>query len=228
KGGSSRIWAGYIDAVEADPRSLHQEIDGTRGTKTPAIVDYKLRVLHSLYVPQGVGYFSRFYRRKSEYSAEQFSRYLASEIAFGNAGFFDRAYFEPLNGRELERKYDFMTLLQPEYLGSEATQIDYRVRGEWLPLSGALRAVLPAISSRRVDQRLAERLGIVRVRYASGFEVLVNRSEKRSLESAAAGATYLLEPNDFLALKCGRVVAYSATVNGAHTEFVGSAVGACD
>ncbi|MCP4201926.1 MAG: hypothetical protein GY769_08330, partial [bacterium] len=39
KGGSSRIWAGYIDAVEADPRSLHQEIDGTRGTKTPAIVD---------------------------------------------------------------------------------------------------------------------------------------------------------------------------------------------
>lgn len=227
KGGSSRIWAGYIDAVEADPRSLHQEIEGTPGTETPAIVDYKLRVLHSLFVPHGAGYFSRFFGRKREYSAREFKRYLATEIAFGNAGFLGRAYFEPLNEQELERKYEFLTLLQPEYLASEATEIDYLVGGQWLSLSDALRAILPTVSRKRVDRRLSERLGIVRVRYASGFEVIVNRSETRSLDMNQSTSSFLLRPSDFLALKCGRAVAYSASVDGAHSEFVGSMADAC-
>jgi len=228
KGGSSGIWAGYIDAIEADPRSLQQEIEGIRGSKTPAIVDYKLRVLHSLFVPHGVGYFSRFFERKREYTAEQFSRYLATEIAFGNAGFLGRTYFEPFNERELQRKYDFMTLLQPEYLGSEVTQIDYRVGGEWLPLSNALRAVLPTISNRRVDGRLSERLGILRVRYASTFQVIVNRSARRSIDLTAGGSTYRLEPSDFLAAKCGRTIAYSARLDGVHAELVADSAGSCD
>ncbi len=227
KGGSSRIWAGYVDAIEADPRSLHQEIDGVRGTRTPAIVDYKLRVLHSLFVPHGAGYFSRFFKRKREYSPAQFRRYLATEIAFGNAGFLGRTYFEPLNELELQRKYDFLSVLQPEYLSSEVERIDYRVGGEWLSLSGALRSVLPSISPARVDRRLAERLGILRVRYQSGLEVVVNRSEKRSIELAEGGATFLLEPSDFLVLKCDVAVAYSAITEGARSDFVASSIAGC-
>lgn len=228
KGGSSRIWAGYVDAVEADPRSLHQEIEGVKGTRTPPIVDYKLRVLHSLYVPHGVGYFSRFFRKRNEYSAEQFGRYLASEIAFGNAGFLGRAYFEPyFNAVEAQRKYDFLSTLQPEYLSTEATEIRYRVGGEWLDLSDALRAVLPSISPKRLDRRLAERLGIVRVRYASSLEVIVNRSRGRRLELPADGTFYALEPNDFIALKCDRTLAYSAIRGGERGELAGGAPAAC-
>ncbi|MFQ5527814.1 MAG: DUF5696 domain-containing protein [Thermoanaerobaculia bacterium] len=227
KGGSSAVWAGYIDAVEADPRSLHQEIENVNATRTPAIVDYKLRVLHHLYVPHGVGYFSRFFRKKSSYSTEQFRRYLASEIAFGNAGFIGRTYFDPLNVPELERKYAFMTLLQPEYLGSEATEIAYRVNGRWLGLSGALRSVLPTIAAKKVDRRLAERLGILRVRYDSGFEVVVNRSLNRTFETDLDGTLYQLEASDFVALKCGRVIAHSARVAGERSEFVAGSAGVC-
>ena len=137
------------------------------------------------------------------------------------------AYFEPFNERELQRKYDFMTLLQPEYLRSEVTEIDYRVGGEWLPLSNALRAVLPTISNRRVDGRLSERLGILRVRYASTFQVIVNRSARRSIDLAADGSTYRLEPSDFLAAKCGRTIAYSARLDDVHAEFVADSAGSC-
>lgn len=220
KGSSARIWAGYIDAIEADPRSLWQEIESVKATDVPTIVDYKLRHLHSLFVAQGAGYFVRFFNRTKNYSPEQFDRYMATELAFGNAAFFGRPYFDEPDTEELKRKYRFMRLLQEHYLTREPEAITYLVGGRYLPLSDALREVLPSLSTKRLDKRLAERLGVVRVEYSEEFAIVVNRSRKRKVEVVVDGASYELGRSDFLALNCGSPIAYSAQVDGARSDFV--------
>jgi hypothetical protein len=51
-------------------------------------VDYKLKVLHELFVPHGAGYLGWFYLDKfSGYSEEELERYRATELVFANAGF---------------------------------------------------------------------------------------------------------------------------------------------
>lgn len=220
KGSSARIWAGYIDAIEADPRSLWQEIEKVKATDVPTIVDYKLRHLHSLFVAQGAGYFVRFFNRTKNYSTEQFGRYLATELAFGNAAFFGRPYFDQDDTAELKRKYRFMRLLQEHYLTREPESISYLVNGRYLPLSDALQEVLPGLSAKRLDKLLAERLGVLRVDYSGDFTLFVNRSRKRKAQVAVGGASYELGRSDFLALNCGAAIAYSAKVDGVYGDFV--------
>lgn len=220
KGSSARIWAGYIDAVEADPRSLWQELDGVKATDVPTIVDYKLRNLHSLFVAQGAGYFVRFFKRTKNYSPEQFDRYMATELAFGNAAFFGRPYFDQPDTSQLRRKYAFMSLLQGQYLNAAPEAISYLINGRYVRLSEALHQVLPALPAKRLDKALAERLGVLRVEYSNGLTLYVNRSRKRTASVLAEGLTYELGRSDFLALSCGRPLAYSAKVDGVRGDFV--------
>ncbi|MCH7665214.1 MAG: hypothetical protein IH936_04705 [Acidobacteria bacterium] len=220
KGSSARIWAGHIDAIEADPRSLWQEIEGVKATEVPTIVDYKLRNLHSLFVAHGAGYFVRFFKRNGSYSHQQFSRYMATELAFGNAAFFGRAYFDQEDSSELKRKYAFMRLLQGHYLAGEAEEILYLVNGRYVRLSQALKELLPGLAKRRVEDVLAERLGMLKVEYSPGFTLYVNRSKKRTVQVVENGVGYELRAGDFLALNCGAPIAYSAKVDGLRREFV--------
>ena len=220
KGSSASIWAGHIDAIEADPRSLWQEIDGVKGEEVPTIVDYKLRHLHSLFVPHGAGYFVRFFKKNKAYSPAQFSRYMATELAFGNAAFFDRAYFDQPDNAELKRKYEVMRLLQEHYLQGEPTDIEYFVNGRYVGLSQALRELLPGLGRKRLERVLAERLGVLKVSYSPDFTLYVNRSKKRSVEVSIGGASYVLGRSDYLALNCGAPVAFSARVDGVRGEYV--------
>jgi len=221
KGTPAAVWAGLIDAVEADPRSWFQEGDrDPEGSNVPTIVDYKLKVLHRLFVPHGVGYFPRFFKSKRTYSASDFARYLATELAFGNAAYFDQYYLWHEGRAERLKKYGFLSVLQKNYLDAEIKTIGYFRNGGCQTLSQALKAVLPGCSAARVQSTLCEELGILKLEYSKAFMLYVNRSKGRTLKLKIDGVGYTLHPNDFLALKSGRPLAYAAEREGAHRDWV--------
>jgi hypothetical protein len=50
----------------------------------------------------------------------------------------------------------------------------------------------------------------------------VNRSKKATLRVSHGGTTYVLQPNNFLALKNDKAIAYSAQVNGKNRDYIAS------
>jgi hypothetical protein len=223
KGTPAAIWAGYVDAVEGDPRSRFEFGENKGGTDVPTIVDYKLKIIHPLSIPHGMSYFPRFYFEKyTGYSHREYERYMATEIAFGNAGFFDVSHFWGPNRPELNRHYKFLRPLQKYYLPSRVQEISYYVGGKFLTLSDALRAVLPSTSTKSVGSVLCEKLGLLKITYANTLVIYVNRSKKATLRVSHGGTTYVLQPNNFLALKNDKAIAYSAQVNGKNRDYIAS------
>ena len=220
-GFSANIWAGCIDAIEADPRSLSDTANGRGGTDVPTIVDYKLRVLHDLFVPHGVGYLERFYPGKwNGFTTEELERYRATEIAFGNAGFLSNPFERGIPLTETTREYCFMKHLQRYYLSQTPVEILYQVNGRFVTLSEALRIILPGVPADDINEILGEELGIVMVRYSNGFLVYVNRTTSRTLTLMEGGIHYVLPPNGFLAKREGEFLAYSAEVDGVKTDYI--------
>ncbi len=113
-----------------------------------------------------------------------------------------------------------MSLLQGHYLAGEAEEILYLVNGRYVPLSLALKELLPGLSVRRLERVLTERLGMLKVEYSPDFTLYVNRSKKRTVEVVESSVGYELRGGDFLALNCGAPIAYSAKVDGLRSEFV--------
>lgn len=225
KGTPTAVWAGLLDAIEADPRSWFQEADSNpQGSNVPTLVDYKLKALHALFVPHGMGYFPRFFKQKSSYSAAEYARYLASELAFGNAAFFDESYLWEGSRFQSERqkKYRFMSVLQKSYLNATVKTIGYYRNGAYQTLSQALKAVLPGCRAEKVQSTLCEQLGILKVEYSGSFTLYVNRSKARTLKVSVGGVAYTLRPNNFLAVKNGQPLAFAAEVGSVHRDWIAS------
>ena len=170
-----------------------------------------------------MSYFPRFYLEKySGYSHREYERYMATEIAFGNAGFFDVSHFWGPNRPELKRHYKFLSLLQKNYLPSRVQEILYYVGGKYLSLSDALKAVLPTASTKSLNSVLCEKLGLLKITYANTLVIYVNRSKRATLRVSHRGTSYVLQANNFLALKNDTAIAYSAQVNGKSSDYVAS------
>ncbi|MFQ6108882.1 MAG: DUF5696 domain-containing protein [Candidatus Aminicenantales bacterium] len=220
-GCSTGIWAGYIDALEADPRSLFDVQNNRGGTDVPLIVDYKLKELHRLFVPHGAGYLERFYHGRSEgFTAEELERYRVTELAFGNAGFISNLPAREVPPEEILREYCFLKHMQRYYLSETPVEILYRIGDETLPLSDALRTILPSIEEEDLNTVLNEELSMLRITYSGGFTLYVNRSSSRSWDVVENSALYTLPPNGFLAFKDEEFLAYSAIVDGEKRECV--------
>ncbi len=225
-GYAASFWAGYIDAIEADPRGLAHT--SSSGSDVPAIVDYKLRMLHGLFVPHGVGYLERFYLNQwNGFTKQQLERYRATEIAFGNAGFLSNPFARGIPLAETLREYCFLKHLQQQYVLASPTAIGYWVDEGWMTLSDALRAILPGAPADGLDALLSERLGILKVDYSNGLSVYVNRSQAESLTLSLGGETYTLPPNAFLARRGSEFLAYSAVVDGAWSDYICPAEAIC-
>ncbi|MFQ6037527.1 MAG: DUF5696 domain-containing protein, partial [Candidatus Aminicenantales bacterium] len=214
-GFSAPFWAGYIDAMEADPRSLSDVSEGRDGTDAPLIVDYKLQVLHDLFVPHGAGYLERFYGNKpGGYTQKELERYRITELAFGNAGFLSNPFLLDIPESEILREYCFLKHLQQEYLLSPPDEILYQVGGELLDLSSALRYVLPSIPQADVPETLNRTLSMLKITYPDGFTLHVNRSFSKNWDILHQAVLYRLPPNGFLAFKGDELLAYSAIIDG--------------
>ena len=220
-GSSTSIWAGYIDAVEADPRSIFSP---RGGTGVPLIVDYKLKVLHKLFVPHGAGYLERFYPYKwSGYSIDELERYRITEIAFGNAGFIHNPFLKGIPAEEVLREYCLLKHIQHYYLSETPVEILYRIDDDLLTLSDALRTILPGITPENIDTILNEELAMLKITYSRGFTIYVNRSTSKSWDIVAYSVLYTLPPNGFLAFnseKREEFLAYTAVVNGVKRDYI--------
>lgn len=211
-GNSAHLWAGYMDALEADPRNRAEE----GGTDVPTIVDYKLTVLHDLFVPHGVGYLERFYlRQQSGFTSRQLERYRATEIAFGNAGFLSNPLrYNRITLTEARQEYCFMKHIQQQYLSEQPEAIDYFYNDHFLTLTQALNVILPTTEMDAVQATLNEALGVVRVRYTNNLELLVNRTQARTVQYVAGDLRLTLPPNGFIVRRGADFVAYHARQNG--------------
>jgi len=228
-GFSTNVWAGYVDAIEADPRSWYDTGINRSGTDVPTIVDYKLQVLHPLFVPHGMGYLERFFLDQWDgYTGNQLRRYRSSQIAFGNAGFIHDPFHKDIPLSEVKKDYCFLKHLQRRYLPSEVTETLYYVDGSFLSLSEALRAILPDVTPDDVNNVLTEELGLIRTTYANGLVVFVNRSLSKTIDISDVGVIFHLPPNGFYARKGTKFVAFSADVDGVETDSIWPLDDICD
>jgi len=210
-GSSTNVWAGYIDAIEADPRSSYDR----GGTDVPLVVDYKLKELHHLFVPHGAGYLERFFLDKwTDYSIEEIERYRVTQIAYGNAGFIHNPFEKGIPSDEVLKDYCFLKHLQHYYLSEKPEQILYRKDDELLTLSEALREISPFLFMFDISKAINEELSMLKITYSEGFTLYVNRSTSKTWEVKKDGVTYRLPPNGFLAYKGDEFLAYTAVVDG--------------
>ena len=210
-GSSTNIWAGYIDAVEGDPRSSYDR----GGTDIPLVVDYKLKELHHLFVPHGAGYLERFFLDKwTDYSIEEIERYRVTQIAYGNAGFIHNPFEKGIPLDEVLKDYCFLKHLQQYYLSEQPEQILYRKDDELLTLSEALRKISPLLFMFDISKAINEKLSMLKITYSEGFTLYVNRSTSKTWEVKKDGVIYRLPPNGFLAYKGDEFLAYTAVVDG--------------
>lgn len=220
-GYSAGIWAGYIDAVEADPRSLFDVYGNRGGTDVPLIVDYKLKELHKLFVAHGAGYLERFYLDKwNGYNIEELERYRVTEIAFGNAGFIYNPFANSILNKEILREYCFLKHLQHYYLTEAPVEILYRIGDNLVTLSEALRSILPSITAKNLNRAINEKLSMLKITYSGGFTLYVNRATSMSWDIVEDSVRYTLPPNGFLAFQGEEFLAYSAIVDGVKSDYV--------
>lgn len=224
---SASTWAGYIDALEADPRSLFDIEQDRVGSEVPILVDFKLRALHGLFVPHGAGYLERFFLSPSPLTAEKLERYRATELAFGNAGFLAKPWASDVPVLETLREYCFLKHLQSYYLNAQPIEISYRVDGELISSSSALNRILPTVKNDEVNAALLEGLARVRIRYDNGFVLYVNRSSFESWDLAADNNAVVLPPGGFLGIQKNEFVAYTAIVQGIKRYFIWPAEKPC-
>ena len=210
-GSSANIWAGYVDAMEADPRASHR----MGGSDVPLIVDYKLQELHHLFVPHGAGYLERFFLDKwKDYTKNELERHRVTQIAYGNAGFIQDPFAKNIPIEEVLKDYCFLKHLQQYYLDETPEQVSYFVEGKLLTLSAALRKVLPTLNKNEVNAGLNEALAMLKVTYSGGFTIYVNRSKSRTFAVEKDWIVYRMPPNGFLAYKGDEFLAYTAVVDG--------------
>lgn len=227
-GYSASIWAGHIDAIEADPRSLFDLQDGKWGSEVPTVVDYKLRILNPLFVPHGAGYLSRFFPEdRFSYNTEELERYRGTELVFGSAGFLNNPFNLNIPQVEILRDYCFLKYLQKHYLNSSPKDIFYSIEGALFSLSDSLNILLPKIPWEKVDKTLLEELSLIKVVHEDGFTLYVNRSSSKFWEIYEGGVLYVLPPSGFLAFKGKEFLAHTAIVNGVKSYYLWPAENIC-
>jgi hypothetical protein len=226
-GFSMRLWAGYADALEADPRQIFFLRRDERATKVPSLVDYKLKILHPHFTGFGMGWLLRFFRDDGVYTEEEMGRYRATELAFGNAGFIDNPVKQNVPMIEVLREYCFMKNIQKYYLNTMPDKIYYSVDNQLLEISAALHKVLPGIEGVNTNAGLSEEMGLLKIIYLNGFVLYVNRTEGRTWDVFEKGRVYTLSPGGFLAFMGDEFLAYTALENGVKSHYVWPAEISC-
>lgn len=201
EGGHHALYAGVCDGAEAELTRVFW--DGRENV--PRLLDFDLNRVHHRMVNQGVGYIARFLDSKPPYSADQYQKVRAVEIAFGHAGWID------FNTRpafvDVFREYYCLQQLQARYNLARPTEIRYEHGGSFVDLSAAVAA---------------KALGHSRVVFDNGLTVWVNcREDGWGLE--AAGKAYELGAHSWLALDAtGAFKTYSLLQDGVRTDYLQS------
>lgn len=204
--------AGGVEAVIRGP-------DG--GVESPLIVDYELQEVLPSILGLGAGSYRQFcgFRAGRPVAASQvdWDAYRATEIALGHAGYVGNYGIRassrniPFPGGSAStavREYFLLRALQGFYLGASAQEVRYRAGEEMLSLAEALRRGMDFVNPQ------------LRIQYAGGLQVWVNRSGKESWSVTCDEGEFLLPPSGFLAVAPRqRLLAYSAICRGHHVDY---------
>jgi len=175
-------------------------------------VDFDLLKMHPLMTDFGMGMPSMFYpRRGGEWQTDRrrtspwLDRFLTSTLAFGHIGFlplewgFDGAL----------KAYYTTNAVQQHYALVPVEAIRYFDGQRLLTTSEAIRTG-------------AHKRGQVYVRYRSGLQLWCNLSFDQDWQVECDGQTYLLPPTGHLAFLEGKLLQYSAMVDGRRMDYVRS------
>lgn len=181
EGAAHFLDGGYFDDFEAQINS-GRSWGWWQGNRMPVMPDFKLTRLHASMVWHGVGYYERFYSDTTgtqigrNWSRDSVLEYIATELAYGNAGFVPSVYAAP--------RWDSIVLLETRhvlpaqklYCADSVVSIQYDDSGSLVSASEFIRRHPAAFS----DFRSADFMSKVRVQYARGTIVWVNRNPSLS------------------------------------------------
>jgi len=142
---------------------------------------------------------------------------LASEIVFGHSGYLWDGFqnhigfgrigkVTPEEFRNVLKSYFMTRQLQTFYIGVPVKKISYFIDGKYVSASEMLRGNLA-------------NSGMVRIEYANGLTVYVNRNPEESWSVTVAGEKLELPPNGYAAFKPDAILEYSAEKDGARVDY---------
>jgi hypothetical protein len=203
-GGHHWMHRGLLQAVIA-------RIGGESPSTQPLIVDFPLRHMDRQQVSIGLGSPEDFLgadlpEEARDSRSPAFDRYLATTVAFGNAGLVPDLVRWGLPA--VAKVYYMLRHLQTFYLGVQVESIHYQRGGNLLETTEALVAG-------------AHELSQVRVIYANGLHIYINGAAEESWEvSLDEETTYVLPPASFLAHGPDGLLVYSADAGQGRIDFV--------
>ena len=190
----------------------YAQITGADRWRQPPLVDFDLLKMHPLMTDFGMGMPSMFYPRRGgawqrdrTRTSPWLDRFLTSTLAFGHIGYLALDW-----GFDGALKCFYMTnAVQQHYALEPAEAIRYFDGQALLTTSDAIRTG-------------AYRRGQLYVRYASGLELWCNLSFDDDWRVECDGAAYTLPPTGHLAFLKGKLLQYSAMVDGRRVDCVRS------
>jgi hypothetical protein len=185
--------AGYMDDVEAQINS-GSTAGYWQGVRMPLLVDFQLQKIHPLLCGHGVGYYERFFSNDAGasqykvYPLDSTLTYIATELAYGNAGFIPNPKYlaDLLKVAKLEYKHVYSA--QKLYAMANVVSVLYNDNGTDVDASAYIRNH-PASFSNRSDSNFMSQVKVV---YDNGTIVCVNRNsyKKWNVTLGSAGGWY--------------------------------------
>jgi hypothetical protein len=208
EGYNHMLFVGYYDDIAAGINTGGQ----AKGHTLPLLVDFDLFKMHEKAVVHGVGYYERFWYDATPnggfiaYPKEKVLEYIATEIAYGHAGFIPTParlvnYIEAAN---LEFKHVFSA--QKQYVNAKAISILYHdnMRNEEISSSEYIRRYPTTFN--QIDS--PNFMGQVKITYDNGTIVCVNRNQTKTwqLNIGISGSFFN----------------YNAIINGKKIQYIGN------
>lgn len=135
---------------------------------------------------------------------ESFYKYVSASLAYGHMAMLGYWYTPPLS--RFLHLYALMQGVQREYLTDTVRDIRYHDGSALVTTSRALAED-------------THRLGRVHVRYERGLTVAVNYNAEESWRMESGGRSFELPPYGWLIEKPGKILAYSARIEGRRVDF---------
>lgn len=180
--------------------------------------EFKLRRLHALTAFHGMGLMYRFYemppyplfhsgRTTFGSDATQLDDFRACEVLYGNGAY---VCYPFANWSYWLTECMLIGNLQKHYLLQPVTVVTYWSDGDWVSLEELVRGGLTPNTDPWAGQQTAQ-FGRVKVQYANGLTVVVNRLPEPIQVTVAGGQTLTLPRSGWVAWKPdGSLLAYSA------------------
>lgn len=181
--------AGHMDDVEAQINTGEQT-GKWQGVRMPLLVNFQLKHIHPLMVGHGVGYYERFFSYEnglSRYMAfplDSTLTYIATELAYGNAGFIPTPNYLANLGAAARLEYKHVYAAQLHYAHANMVSVTYNDNGTEVDASTYINNH-PTAFIERFDSSF---MGQVKVTYDNGVVVCVNRNPYRKWDVTLGNA----------------------------------------